>query len=201
MDAKLEARLNHGTDYHPMQMIPVFRRWRLSTLRNLILTGIMCAVIAAIISITIAAFGGNLTWKRIYEITTVTMSIGYVQHYVYKFFIGLARRRPSWARWIMHPAILGLALPVGTNTMSRAESAAMTDHAFAAPVLCAIAPRQLVHAASVESRGIGSQLQRSFPERASNARTSPLAAFVLLLSATDDPLTIRPLITAGGDVS
>ena len=113
MDAKIEARLNPGTDYHPMQAIPFFRRWRPSTLRNLILTGIMCAVIAALISITIAAFGGRLTWQRISEITTVTLAIGYTQHYVYKFFITLARRRQSWARWIMHPAFLGLLLPVG----------------------------------------------------------------------------------------
>ena len=113
MDAKREARLNPGTDYHPMQVIPLFRRWRASTLRNLILTGIMCAVIAAMISITIAAFGGHLTWQRIFDITTVTLSIGYTQHYVYKFFITLARRRASWARWIMHPAFLGLLLPVG----------------------------------------------------------------------------------------
>ena len=113
MDAKLEAQLNVGTDYHPMQVIPFCRRWRPSTLRNLILTGILCAVIAAIISITIAAFGGQLTWRRIGDITTVTVAIGYVQHYVYKFFITMARRRPLWARWIMHPAILGLVLPVG----------------------------------------------------------------------------------------
>ena len=113
MDAKLEARLSPGTDYHPMQVIPFFRRWRPSTLRNLILTGIMCAMIAAFISITIAAFGGRLTWQRIYEITTVTLAIGYTQHYVYKFFITMARRRQSWARWVMHPAFLGLVLPVG----------------------------------------------------------------------------------------
>ena len=113
MDAKLEARLNPGTDYHPMQVIPFFRRWRPSTLRNLILTGIMCAVIAAIISITIAAFGGHLTWLRIYQITAVTLAIGYTQHCVYKFFITMARRRPGWARWVMHPAFLGLVLPVG----------------------------------------------------------------------------------------
>ena len=113
MDAKIEARLKPSTDYHPMQVIPFFRRWRPSTLRNLILTGILCAVIAAIISTTIAAFGGSLTWKRISDITTVTVCIGYVQHYVYKFFITMARRRSSWARWIMHPAILGLVLPVG----------------------------------------------------------------------------------------
>ena len=113
MDAKVAARLSPGTDYHPMQVIPFFRRWRPSTLRNLILTGIMCAVIAAIISITIAAFGGRLTWQRIYEITTVTLAIGYTQHYVYKFFITMARRRQSWARWVMHPAFLGLVLPVG----------------------------------------------------------------------------------------
>ena len=113
MDAKVAARLSPGTDYHPMQVIPFFRRWRPSTLRNLILTGIMCAVIAALISITIAAFGGRLTWQRIYEITTVTLAIGYTQHYVYKFFITMARRRQSWARWVMHPAFLGLVLPVG----------------------------------------------------------------------------------------
>ena len=113
MDAKVAARLSPGTDYHPMQVIPFFRRWRPSTLRNLILTGIMCAVIAALISITIAAFGGRLTWQRISEITTVTLAIGYTQHYVYKFFITMARRRQSWARWVMHPAFLGLVLPVG----------------------------------------------------------------------------------------
>ena len=113
MDAKIEARLNPSADYHPMQVIPFFRRWRPSTLRNLILTGILCAAIAALISITIAAFGGRLTWQRIFDITTVTVSIGYVQHYVYKFFITMARRRSGWARWIMHPAILGLVLPVG----------------------------------------------------------------------------------------
>ena len=77
----------------------------------------------------------------------------------------------------------------------------MTDHAFAAPVLCAIGPRQLLHAGSVESRGTGSHVQRSLPVRASKARTSPLAAFVRLLSATAEPVTIRPRITAGGDVS
>ena len=36
---------------------------------------------------------------------------------------------------------------------------------------------------------------------ASNARTSPLAALMRLLSATDDPVTSSPLTTAGGDVS
>lgn len=113
MNAKIEARLKPGTDYHPMQVIPLFGRWRPSTLRNLILTGILCAVIAALISITIAAFGGRLTWQRIYQITTVTVAIGYTQHYVYKFFIAMARRRFGWARWVMHPIFLGLILPVG----------------------------------------------------------------------------------------
>ena len=113
MDAKLEARLNPGTDYHPMQVIPFFRRWRPSTLRNLILTGIMCAVIVALILITIAAFGGHLSWRRIYEISTFTVVIGYAQHYLYKFAIGLARRGQVWERWIMHPITLGLLLPVG----------------------------------------------------------------------------------------
>lgn len=64
-----------------------------------------------------------------------------------------------------------------------------------------MAPRHVFQAGSVESRGTGSQLQRSAPVRASYARTSPLAAFVRLLSATADPVTIVPLITAGGDVS
>ena len=62
-------------------------------------------------------------------------------------------------------------------------------------------PRQLVQAGSVESRGTGSQVHFNAPVRASNARTSPLAALMRLLSATDDPVTSRPLMTAGGDVS
>ena len=77
----------------------------------------------------------------------------------------------------------------------------MTDQALAAPVVCAMAPRQLFHAGSRLSRGTGSQLHLSAPVRASNARTSPLAAFVRLLSATDDPVTIMPRMTAGGEVS
>jgi hypothetical protein len=64
-----------------------------------------------------------------------------------------------------------------------------------------VGPRQLCHAGSAESRGTGSQLQRSLPVRASKARTSPLAALVRLLSATAEPVTIKPLITAGGEVS
>ena len=85
--------------------------------------------------------------------------------------------------------------------MSRAGSAASTDQALAAPVVCAIAPRQLPHAGSTESRGIGSHVQRSAPVRASNARTSPLAASVRLLSEIAEPDTSSPLIIAGGDVS
>src|SRR3954466_13111734 len=77
----------------------------------------------------------------------------------------------------------------------------MTDHAFAALVVCAIIERQLDHCASVESRGTGSHVHFNVPVRASNARTSPLAAFVRLLSATDEPVTSSPFTIAGGEVS
>ncbi len=113
MNAKLEARLQQGTDYHPLQMIPLFRRWKPSSLRNLILTGVLSAVIVALILITIAAFGGQLTWQRIYGISMFSLVIAYTQHFLYKVFITLARRRPATARWIMHPAFLGLVMPIG----------------------------------------------------------------------------------------
>lgn len=112
MDPKIDARLNPGTDYHPMQVIPMFRRWRPSTLRNLLLTAILSAVIVVMIAACIAAFGGRLTWKRIYDISVFTLSIAYTQHYLYKFFITMARRHESWARLVMHPLILRLVLPV-----------------------------------------------------------------------------------------
>src|SRR4029077_1530597 len=60
------------------------------------------------------------------------------------------------------------------------------DHVFAAPVFCP---------------GIGSQLQVSLPVRASNARTSPLAASVHWLSATPEPTITRSPNIAGGEVS
>mgnify|MGYP001166063083 CR=1 FL=1 len=113
MDAKLEARLRPGTDYHPLQVIPFFRRWKPSSLRNLVFTAIMSAIIVALIAITIAAFGGRLSWRRIYEITTFTVAIAYMQHFLYRGVIGLARSKPHWARWIMHPLTLGLLVPVG----------------------------------------------------------------------------------------
>lgn len=113
MDAKLEARLRPGTDYHPLQVIPFFRRWKPTSLRNLVFTAIMSAMIVVLIAITIAAFGGRLTWQRIYEITTFTVVIAYMQHYLYKTVITLARRKPQWASWIMHPITLGFLVPVG----------------------------------------------------------------------------------------
>jgi signal transduction histidine kinase len=112
MDPKIDARLNPGTDYHPMQVIPMFRRWQPSTLRNLLLTAILSAVIVVMIAACIAAFGGHLTWKRIYDISVFTLAIAYTQHYLYKFFITMARRREHWARWVMHPLFLRLVLPV-----------------------------------------------------------------------------------------
>lgn len=113
MDAKLEARLRPGTDYHPLQVFPFFRRWKQSTLRNLVFTAIMSAMIVALIAITIAAFGGRLSWRRIYEITMFTVAIAYIQHFLYRGVIGFARSKPQWARWIMHPLTLGLLVPVG----------------------------------------------------------------------------------------
>lgn len=113
MNAKLEARLQQGTDYHPLQVIPLFRRWKPSSLRNLILTGILSAVIISLILITIAAFGGQLTWQRIYSISMFSVVIAYTQHFLYKFFITLARKRPATAGWIMHPAFLGIVMPIG----------------------------------------------------------------------------------------
>jgi len=113
MDAKLEARLRPGTDYHPLQVFPFFRRWKQSTLRNLVFTAVMSAMIVALIAITIAAFGGRLSWWRIYEITMFTVAIAYMQHFLYRGVIGFARRKPQWAHWIMHPLTLGLLVPVG----------------------------------------------------------------------------------------
>ena len=78
MDARIEARLRPGTDYHPLQVIPFLRRWQPSQFRSLVLTAVLCGVIIALIAITITAFGGQLTWTRIQEITVFTLAIGYV---------------------------------------------------------------------------------------------------------------------------
>ena len=112
MDARIEARLRPGTDYHPLQVIPFFRRWKPSQLRSIVLTAIMCGLIIALIALTIAAFGGRLTWARIQEIAVFTMAIGYVQHFLYTLVIRTSRRKLSWAPWLMHPLTLSLLLPV-----------------------------------------------------------------------------------------
>jgi hypothetical protein len=112
MDPRLEAKLRPGTDYHPMQVIPFFRRWKPSTLRSIVLTFIMCAVIVVMIAATIASTGGNLTWRRITEITTFTVVVGYTQHFLYTFVIKLSRRRHDWAPWLMHPVVMGVVLPL-----------------------------------------------------------------------------------------
>jgi hypothetical protein len=89
---------------------------------------------------------------------------------------------------------------VGTNTRSRSASAAITDHAFAAPVSWASDPRQSACAGSFASWGTGSHVHFSAPVRASHPRTSPLAGAGRLLSATEDPVTTTPFTTMGGDV-
>ena len=112
MDARIEARLRPGTDYHPLQVFPFFRRWKPSQLRNIVLTAIMCGVIIALIVLTIAAFGGRLTWSRIQEIAVFALAIGYVQHFLYTLVIRTSRLKRSWAPLLMHPLTLSLAVPV-----------------------------------------------------------------------------------------
>ena len=112
MDARIEAKLRPGTDYHPLQVIPFFRHWPPSQLRNIVLTAIMCGVIVALIALTIAAFGGRLTWTRVQEIAVFTLAIGYVQHFMYTLVIRTSRRKLSWAPLLMHRLMLSLVLPV-----------------------------------------------------------------------------------------
>src|SRR5947207_143184 len=84
---------------------------------------------------------------------------------------------------------------------SRALSALMMDHAFAAPVWRAAVPRHVLYAVSEASRGTGSHDHRAAPVRASKARTTPAGALARLLSATVDPTITKPFTTAGGDVT
>src|SRR2546423_2237910 len=74
-------------------------------------------------------------------------------------------------------------------------------HALAAPVRCAFGPIHVNDAGLFELWGTGSHVHRSIPVRASNPRTSPLAASMRLLSATAEPTTTTPPTTVGGDVS
>ena len=112
MDARIEAKLRPGMDYHPLQIVPFFRRWKPSQLRSILLTAILCGVISTLIVLTIAAFGGRLTWVRIQQIAIFSLAIGYVQHFLYVLMIGTARRKRSWAPLLMHPLMLSLVVPV-----------------------------------------------------------------------------------------
>jgi len=112
MDPKIEARLKPGTDYHPLQVIPFFRRWRPSVLRNLLFTAILCAIVIAVIVLFSLGMGHRITWKMLAEVATFSLLIGYTQHYLYKITITLARRRQRLAPLLMHPMMLGVALPI-----------------------------------------------------------------------------------------
>src|ERR1044071_7624597 len=69
----------------------------------------------------------------------------------------------------------------------------MIDHALAAPVFH-------IEAELAEFGGMGSQLQRNAPVRASKARTTPLDMSTLELSLMAEPTITRSSTTAGGDV-
>src|SRR5882757_1923430 len=81
------------------------------------------------------------------------------------------------------------------KTRSRLGSTTITDHAFAAPAFH-LPP----DAEGCGFGGIGSQLQRSAPVRASNPRTTPEGMSARLLSSIAEPTITRLSITAGGDV-
>jgi len=112
MDPRIEARLKPGTDYHPMQLIPLFRRWKPSTLRNMLLTVILSIVIASVIGLAILMFGGQLTGKRFASIMIYTLAIAFTQHYLYQFSIRVARKSERLAVILMHPLALAVALPI-----------------------------------------------------------------------------------------
>src|ERR1700740_3850956 len=78
----------------------------------------------------------------------------------------------------------------------RSLSTDMIDHALAAPTwrsadLSSLPPAPV-------AAGIGSQLHRKAPVRASNARTTPAGIAARWLSSIADPTTTRASIMAGG---
>ncbi|MBX7228102.1 MAG: histidine kinase [Burkholderiaceae bacterium] len=113
MDNKSALSLQSGKSYHPLQLIPYFRRWAPSTFRNLVFTALLCLMISALISISVVVYGGTLSWRRLYQITFFTFVIGYTQHYLYKAVIYLTRRYPGRTGWLLHPLWQGIALPIG----------------------------------------------------------------------------------------
>lgn len=113
MDKRLAERLRPGTDYHPLQVIPFFRRWPPSTLRNLLFTAIICTVVTAVITLFGFGLGHRISWRGIYEISVFTIVIGYLQHGAYRLVITAARNHARLAPALMHPLMLGLVLPVG----------------------------------------------------------------------------------------
>src|ERR1700755_1325741 len=86
------------------------------------------------------------------------------------------------------------------KTRSRFGSTAITDHALAAPVFHLAAVPDAEVTADGALGGMGSQLQRSAPVRASNARTTPEGMSTRLLSSIAEPTITRSSITAGGEV-
>ncbi len=109
---RLRQRLRPGTDYHPLQVVPWFRRWPPSTLRNIVFTAILCAVVVAAIALFILGLGHRITWRLLGEVATFTVAIGYAQHFFYRLAIVSARRHPRAAPWLMHPFMLAAVLPV-----------------------------------------------------------------------------------------
>src|SRR6267378_7944845 len=87
------------------------------------------------------------------------------------------------------------------KTTPRTGSAANIVQEFAAPVRCALGPFHVWKPGSFGLCGTGSNVHLNAPVRASNPRTSPLAASMRLLSATPEPTTTTPSTTVGGDVS
>ncbi len=112
MDPRIEARLKPGTDYHPLQAIAFFRRWPPSTLRNLLFTAIMCGIVVVVMLLFALGMGHRITWQMLAEVATISVLIGYTQHFLYKLAITLARRRQRLAPILMHPLALGVLLPV-----------------------------------------------------------------------------------------
>ena len=104
MDPKLEARLKPGTDYHPLQVIPFFRRCapRCCNLQPAV-HGSPLRHRDRRHRAVLARHGASHHLEDALRVATFSLLIGYTQHYLYKLTITLARRRQRLAPVLMHP--------------------------------------------------------------------------------------------------
>lgn len=118
-DKTLDGRATERVRSHPLELLPLFRRWPSSPIRNLVYTALWSSMIGVVLTVVQALFGrASLPFSRMLFFTVVVSNlIGFLIHGVLQLIESCVRREHSWlfraAQLLAIAAVSVVGIPLG----------------------------------------------------------------------------------------